>query len=152
MRNAIHLVCAALLATGLTGQAAAIVRCESADGKVTYSNTDCPPNSRQVRKVQESPPIVVHDETTRPAAGDAPPRAAPRIEKSKPRAPADPMRLDQQVTAQIAAQQRDCEMRARQLEHLQGDLAAASPANRSSAELTLRRAQEEYQVLCPKKR
>jgi hypothetical protein len=149
MRNATFFACAALL-TALTGNAAAIVRCESADGKVTYSNNECPPNTRQVRKIEESPPVVVHDGKTN-ASRDAEAKPAQRIEKARPRT-TDPAREDQQLTAQIAAQQRECETRERQLQHLQGDLAAASPASRSSAELALRRAQDEYQALCPKKR
>jgi hypothetical protein len=151
MRNAIPFACAALLAAGLISDAAAIVRCEGADRKVTYSNTECPPNTRQVRKVDESPPVIVHDGKAA-AASDAEPRPPARIEKAKSRAAAaDPLQQDRQLTAQIAAQQRDCETRARRLQHLQEDLAAALPANRSSAELALRRAQDEYQVLCPKK-
>jgi hypothetical protein len=141
---------AILLTAGLATEAAAIVRCEAANGKVTYSNTDCPPNTRLVRKVDESPPILVHD--GKPSARETEPRAPARIEATKRRMPSDPVQEDQQLTAQIAAQQRECEERARQLRHLQGDLAAASPANRSSAELTLRRAQDEYQALCPKQR
>ncbi len=151
MRTAIPLACAALLAAGLAGPAAAIVRCESADGKVTYSDSDCPPKTRQVRKVEESPPVVVH-EGSKSAANESEPRPPLRIEKAKPRRPANPVQQDQQLTAQIAAQQRDCEARERQLQHLRDDLAAALPSNRSSAELDLRRAQDEYQALCPKKR
>lgn len=149
MRSAITCTCATLL-VALTGNAAAIVRCESADGKVTYSNTECPANTRQVRKVEQSPPVVVHDGKTT-AARDDDTKQGQRIEKAKPRT-TDPAREDQQLTAQIAAQQRDCEARERQLQHLQGDLAAAPAANRSSAELALRRAQDEYQALCPKRR
>ena len=151
MRPAIALVCSALLSAGIASPAAAIVRCESADGKVTYSNTDCPPKTREVRRVDESPPVVIH-EGGKAAAAEWAPRGASRIEKCKPRRPTDPVQQDQQLTAQIAAQQRDCEARERQLQHLQDDLAAASPANRSSAEMALRRAQDEYQALCPKKR
>jgi hypothetical protein len=151
MRTSPVLVCAALLAAGLHGEAAAIVRCEAADGRVTYSNTDCPPNTRAVRKVELSPPVVVNDEN-RTAARETEPRPPARIEPAKPAAPANPVQEDQQLTAQIAAQQRECEARGHQLRHLQEDLEAASPAARSSAELALRRAQDEYRTLCPRPR
>lgn len=150
MRNLIPLACAAILALP-AGDAAAIVRCESADGKITYSNAECPANTRQVRKVEESPPVVVHEKGGTDTAASEP-RPAQRIEKAKPRAANDPVQQDRQLTAQIAAQQRDCEARARQLQHLQTDLAGALPSNRSSAEMALRRAQAEYQTLCPKQR
>lgn len=150
MRIATLFSCAALLAAAFSGSAAAIVRCESADGKVTYSNTECPPNTRQVRKVNEAPPIIVHDGKA-VATGEPPAPAAQRIEKARPR-PTNPTQDDQQLTAQIVAQQRECESRERQLLHLQADFDAAAPANRSSTELALRRAQDEYHALCPKKR
>jgi Tfp pilus assembly protein FimV len=151
MRAALPLACAALLAIGVTTDALAIVRCEAANGRVTYSNTDCPPGTKEVRKVDESPPVVVHD-GTQSAAKDSEPRPPARIEAAKPRRQADPLQQDRELTAQIAAQRRDCEQRARQLQHLQADLNAASEANRSSAELALRRAQDEYQTVCGKLR
>jgi hypothetical protein len=152
MRTSRFLTClfAVSLSAGVATEAAAIVRCEAPDGKVTYSNTECPQSTRLVRRVDESPPVVVHE--GKRAVRDAEPRPPARIEVARPRAPADPVQEDQQLTAQIAAQQRECGTRARQLQHLQDDLAAALPATRSSAELALRRAQDEYQALCPKRR
>lgn len=146
----IHCLPVALLAAGLAGPAAAIVRCEAPDGKVTYSNADCPPNTRLVRRVEQSPPVVVHE--GKAALRESEARAPARIEMAKPRTVADPVQEDRQLSAQIAAQQRECEARARQLQHLQDDLAGATAAARSSAELALRRAQDEYQAICPKQR
>jgi hypothetical protein len=149
MRAALYLSCAALLAAGPVQDAAAIVRCEAADGKVTYSNTECPPNSKATRKVDLSPAVVSHE-------GKAPTKDAERqplkIEAGKPKPPADPAREDQELTAQIAAQRRECDERARQLQHLQADLDAATGESRSSAELALRRAQEDYRGLCARRR
>ncbi len=153
MRTAYSLPClyAAILTVAVfANDAAAIVRCEARDGKVTYANEECPPNTRLVRKVEESPPIVVHD--GKRAATEGEPRSASRIEPTKSQARINPIQEDQKLTAQIEAQRRECESRSRQLEHLQADLAAASPANRSSAELAMRRAQDEYLSLCPKSR
>jgi hypothetical protein len=150
MRIAHSLACA-VLAVGLAGNAAAIVRCEAADGKITYSNSECPPKTRLVRKVDQSPPVIVHD-GERPAGknGEAP--LPPRIEAAKPAPAPDPVRQDRELTAQIAAQQRECDARSRQLQHLRADLDAAPPAARSSAEMALRRAQDEYQALCANRR
>ncbi len=145
------LACAALLGSGLARDAAAIVRCESADGKVTYSNSDCPPNTRMVRKIEPSPPVVVHDKANPVAkAGEA--RPPVKVEPSRPRRTEDPVQLDEEVSAQLAEQRRECESRARELQRLQDDVRAASPANRASAELTLRRAQDDYKALCPRQR
>lgn len=145
------LACAVLLGAGLARDAAAIVRCESADGKVTYSNSDCPPNTRLVRKIEPSPPIVVHDKADRATmAGETRPPA--RVEPSRPRRTDDPLQLDEELSAQLAQQRRECEARARELQRLQEDVGAALPANRASAELTLRRAQDDYRALCPRQR
>jgi len=143
--------CLALLVALSARNAAAIVRCESADGKVTYSNGDCPPNTRLVRKFEPTPPIVVHD-GARPAgkAGEARPAAA--VEPSRVRRSENPAQIDEELNAQLAEQRRECEARARELQRLQDDVNAAAPANRASAELALRRAQDDYKSLCPRQR
>lgn len=145
------LACAALLGAGLARDAAAIVRCESADGKVTYANSDCPPNTRLVRKIEPTPPVVVHDRAG-PAAKAGEPRPPAKVEASRPRRTDDPVQLDEELSAQLAEQRRECEARARDLQRLQDDVGAASPASRASAELTLRRAQDDYRALCPRQR
>ncbi|HTN49273.1 MAG TPA: DUF4124 domain-containing protein [Burkholderiaceae bacterium] len=39
-----------------------VQRCESADGKVTYSNTQCPEGTSAVRKVNTAPPVAVDEQ------------------------------------------------------------------------------------------
>ncbi|MCU0765227.1 MAG: hypothetical protein MUF32_04300 [Burkholderiaceae bacterium] len=143
------LACIALLAAGFAPAAAAIVRCETADGRVIYSNSDCPPNSKLVRKVEQSPPVVANPGGRPPARpGEAPARVQP----SPARGAADPARVDEELSAQLAEQRRECDERARELQRLGDDVAAASPANRASAELALRRAQDDFRALCPRPR
>jgi hypothetical protein len=147
----VTMACLLLLIAGVSREAAAIVRCESADGKVTYSDSDCPPKTKPVRKIELSPPIVVHDSERLPAkAGEARPPA--RVEPSRARRTENPSQIDEDLKAQLAEQRRDCEARARELQRLQDDLNAASAANRASAELALRRAQDDYKALCPRQR
>lgn len=151
MRSAIAVACAALLAAAAARGAEAIIRCESADGKVTYSNGECPPNTRQVRRVELSPPIVVHDGAQPPAKLPAA-KAAPTITPAPPRRARDPVQEDRELTAQLAEQRRECEARARDVQRLQDELAAASADARASAELALRRAQDDFRGLCPRPR
>jgi hypothetical protein len=40
---------------------ASVQRCESADKRVTYSNTECPPGTAAVRTVNTDPPVKVED-------------------------------------------------------------------------------------------
>jgi hypothetical protein len=151
MRLATAAACATLLAAGLSPAGAAIVRCEAADGKVTYSNTECPPNTKMVRKVEPSPPVVVHDGGL-PQAGAAVERPVVKPETSRPRRVEDPVQIDEELSAQLAAQRRECEARARELQRLRDDIDAAAPSGRASAELSLRRAQDDYRALCPRQR
>lgn len=145
------LACFALLLAADARDAAAIVRCESADGKVTYSNGDCPPNAKVVRKIEPTSPVIVHDSARAPAkAGEKPPPA--RAEPSRPRRTEDPAQIDEELSAQLAEQRRECDARARDLQRLQDDVNAAAPSNRASAELALRRAQDDYRALCPRQR
>jgi len=143
--------CVALLVAGAVGAAATIVRCESADGKVTYSDGECPPATKAVRRVEPSPPVVVHD-GSRPAAKAAGARPLPSPEPSRPRRAEDPAQLDQELQAQLAEQRRECEARLRELQRLQDALAATDGEARASAELALRRAQDDYRALCPRQR
>jgi len=145
------LALAALLAAGFAGDTAAIVRCESADGKVTYSNAECPPNTKLVRKIEPTPPVVVHD-NARPATKAGESRPPAKVEPSRARRTEDPSQLDEELSAQLAEQRRECEARARELQRLQDDVNAALPATRASAELALRRAQDDYKALCPRQR
>lgn len=150
MRLVTALACIVLAAASYT-PAAAIVRCEAADGKVTYSNADCPPNSRMVRQIDLTPPVVVHDGTA--AAGKVgAPRPPARIEPSRSRRADDPAQIDQELSVQLAEQRRECEARAREIQRLQDDVGAARPDSRASAELALRRAQDDYKALCPRQR
>ena len=145
------LACLALITAGHAREASQILRCEAADGRVTYSNDQCPPSTRAVRRIELSPPVVVHEGGRAPArAGEAQPAA--KVEASRPRRSESPAQIDEELNAQLAEQRRDCEARARDLQRLQDDVNAASPANRASAELALRRAQDDYRALCPRPR
>ena len=45
-----------------TASAEGVQRCESPDGKVTYSNTQCPEGTSAVRKVNTSPPVAADEQ------------------------------------------------------------------------------------------
>jgi len=52
----------ALLAASTACAAQQVQRCESPDGKVTYSNTKCPDGTTPVRSVNTSPPVAVDEQ------------------------------------------------------------------------------------------
>lgn len=148
---------AALLLVALCGSAAAqapaVYRCEDANAKVTYSDTPCPGTARSSRKLDDAPALRIGADDAAPDTA-SPDKAGPgagTIEPSRPRSDFNPIQEDEKITAQIAAQRQACEQMARRLRFLEQDLATAQPANRSSAELALRRAQDEYLTQCPRR-
>ena len=50
---------AAAVAGAASAQSASVQRCEGKDGRVTYSNTQCPDGTVPVRKVNTDPPVSV---------------------------------------------------------------------------------------------
>ena len=61
-RSAATAVALSALAVAMPALAqAGVQRCESKDGHVTYSNTECPPGSTPVRKVNTDPPVSVEE-------------------------------------------------------------------------------------------
>lgn len=138
----------ATLAAG--AHASTLVRCEDARGRVTYSDAPCPPDARITRAVDNSPPVVARDGKDAPSRADVAPRAG-RIEPSRSIDRSNPVQEDEKLTAEFRAQQRECDEQARRLQFLQLDADTASPTARSSAELTLRRAQEVHRQQCPRR-
>jgi hypothetical protein len=55
------LVLSLAFAAAAAAQSGVVQRCESKDGRVTYSNTACPAGTAPVRKVNTEPPISVED-------------------------------------------------------------------------------------------
>jgi L-alanine-DL-glutamate epimerase-like enolase superfamily enzyme len=52
---------AALVCCSAVHAQSTVQRCESRDGKVTYSNTQCPAGTAPVRKVNTDPPVSVEE-------------------------------------------------------------------------------------------
>jgi hypothetical protein len=108
---ALALACACAWAQG-----AAVQRCEGRDGSVTYSNTQCPPGTAPVRKVNTDPPVSV--EASKAAQDQAKKDAAAvqQIEKQRAQEAARE-RKDADDRAKAAAKAKErCERATRDLE------------------------------------
>ena len=121
-----------------------VFRCEGKDGKVTYSDAPCPSDSRATRKIEEAPPVST---ATKVAPRNA--RDAGQIAQSRGRADSTPE--SRQLDDQIDASRRECADLSRRVYYAKQDLEAASPNQRSTAELALRRAQDQFALHCPSK-
>jgi hypothetical protein len=122
-----------LLAATLPPVASAqtVQRCESRDGKVTYSNTKCPEGTSAVRPVNTSPPVAVDDQKAAKerARRDAAEAKAVDQSRQKEEAKAERAAADQKK-AEDKERQR-CEQASRDLERAR--TARASLMQRSAA-------------------
>lgn len=143
--------------------ASAINRCEARDGRITYTNEPCPPDSRSVRKVDDSPPVRLPEARARsrdakeaePAATETkaaePVKAAtaPVLTPTRRTESASPAQEIERLDELRAHQQRQCALARRRAEFAAADVQAATGSDRASAELALRRAQEDARAVCP---
>ena len=103
-----------LIPTALAAQS--IQRCESKDGRVTYSNTACPDGTVPVRKVNTEPPISVDDRKAAQQRTRKEGAAAKQAEKERAEQEArDRKQADERAKADAKARDR-CEAARRNLE------------------------------------
>lgn len=125
-----------------------ISRCETADGRIVYSDEGCPAGSRHVRTVDDKPPVeVIHSSDD--SARDAKSAGTLRREAPEaPRAAADPGR-DREAASDLRKMRlAECDDLVRRIEYAQRDLNAAAEGERASAELSLRRLEAEHEGKC----
>jgi hypothetical protein len=104
----------ALIPAAVSAQA--IQRCESKDGRVTYSNTTCPDGTVPVRKVNTEPPISVDDRKAAQERARTEGAAARQVEKERTQQEArDRKQADERAKAEARARER-CENARRNLE------------------------------------
>lgn len=149
MRTLRGVLLAAAVSAGVPA-AAQSVRCESPDGRVTYSNAECPPGTRNVRVVPPAPPPTAADaKGARERARDEQKRAAALDRQRK----ADEDKAVRERAAQAKkdeARERGCRKLAARVEQAQRDLDRATLAKRSAAEQRLAEARAKLEAACPR--
>jgi hypothetical protein len=103
--------CAGILAAIHVSAAAETVhRCEGPDGKVTYSNTQCPAGTSPTRKVDTAPPVSVDDQKAAKERAQKDAQAAKQVDKKE-----EKQRLDDKAKAdKDAADRKKAETRSRE--------------------------------------
>lgn len=95
------------LAAWLSAAAAqAVHRCEGKDGKITYSNTQCPSGTQPVRKVNTDPPISVEEQK---AAKDRARRDADQVKQIDKQRKADEIKAERSTADKSKASAKDRE-------------------------------------------
>jgi hypothetical protein len=127
-----------------------ISRCESADGRVVYSDEPCPSGTRQMRTVDEKSAV----EVLKPVEHAHDARSAGSVRRTEPEAvgAADGARDPDAVSELRKRKLAECDDLVHRIEYAQRDLSAASEAERASVELSLRRLQAEHTSRCVKPR
>lgn len=93
-----------------------VQRCESKDGHVTYSNTQCPPGSTPVRKVNTDPPVSVEEQKAAQERAKKETTAAKQIDKERAQTEArDKRAADERAKTEAKAKER-CERARRDLQ------------------------------------
>lgn len=130
----------------LAGQG--VFRCEDGKGRVTYSDEPCPSSARSIRRIDDTPPVRVNE--------DAAPKAVTRLSAPVINLQAvqttafDPDAEFRRLDEDRVRQQRECQRLNQRIAYASNDLATASESQRASAELALRRLQEEQRAVCPR--
>jgi len=123
-----------------------VQRCESRDGKVTYSNTKCPEGTSAVRSVNTSPPVAVDDQK---AAKERAKRDAAEVKAIDQAREKDEAKAERTAANQKKAEDKDrqrCDQARRDLDRARtarAELMDESPATiqqvqKADAELTRR--------------
>lgn len=99
----------ALAASGADSRAQAVQRCESADGKVTYSNTQCPDGTKPVRSVNTSPPVAVDEQKAAKERAKREAGEAKALEKSRDKEAAEAQRAAAEQKKAQAKERERCE-------------------------------------------
>lgn len=93
-----------------------VQRCESKDGHVTYSNTQCPPGSAPVRNVNTDPPVSVEERKAAQERAKKETAAARQVDKERAQSEAREKRAaDERAKAAAKANER-CERARRDLQ------------------------------------
>lgn len=141
------------LAIGLglsTHAAAQAVRCEGADGKVTYANSACPDGTRQVRALP--PPDAPNTQDARAAAERAK-RDQQQVQKlDREQRAADDKQAKMRAAAdkQAADRERGCRKLALRVTQAEEAVSKSVLARRNAAEQRLQKAREQYAADCGK--
>jgi len=129
----------ALIPAALAAQS--IQRCESKDGRVTYSNTTCPDGTVPVRKVNTAPPVSVEERKAAQDRARKDSAAATQLDKERAQQEARERKLaEERARAEAKARER-CEQARRDLER--GRNARAEMNARAATIAQLQKADQE---------
>ncbi len=138
-----------LTALALAGGAdAQTLRCEGADGKVTYAQNFCPPGTQPVRALDPTGKPTPQDQraATERARGDA--KALERIERERRSEESRGARTERTDRVRAEARARACKRLALRVRQAKEDADAAPLSRADTAKRKLKKARENYELEC----
>lgn len=105
----------ALAATAAAAQQQ-VQRCEGKDGRVTYSNTQCPEGTTPVRKVNTDPPVRVEDQQAAKERAKKDAAEVKQIEKERAQQEAKEKSVAKDPKKSEAKSQQNCDRARRELD------------------------------------
>jgi len=132
------------------GWAQEVQRCEATDGKVTYSNSACPPGSRPVRTIDPDPPPSAADQKAARERTQRYLRQVENLERSREKEQQEAQRA--RLAAEEAERRRAVECRALEsrVHAAREERDKATLQKRQQADRKLRLAQERFDARCPR--
>ncbi len=135
------LLLAFAFASAASAQSGVVQRCESKEGRVTYSNTECPAGTVPVRKVNTEPPVSVDERKAAQERARKDAAAAKQLDKDRAQQEARERKLaDDRARTEARAKER-CEQAKRDLER--GRNARAEMNARAATAAKLQKADQE---------
>jgi hypothetical protein len=127
------------------------LRCESADGKITYAQNLCPPGTQPVRTVPPPGKVVPEDQRAAAQRARSDASAVERLERDRKAQEAQAARSQKTDRLRAEARERSCKRLALRVKQAKDD-ADAAPLNRAAqAKRKLKKAQENYELECAPK-
>jgi hypothetical protein len=139
--------CAALAAAGWVFAAAAtaqpVQRCESPDGKVTYSNSTCPAGTEPVRKVESDPGPSAADQKAARERAQQRSRELDKLERQRQNEETKAARARAAAEAKEARHEAECRKLDARVRAARSEYESATLQRRQQADRKLRLAEEQ---------
>jgi hypothetical protein len=140
-------VAAGWLCAGIVA-AQSVQRCESPDGKVTYSNTTCPAGTQPVRKIEEEPAPSTADRKAARERAQQNSRELEKLERERQREEERAARTRANAEARQRRQDAECRKAEARVRAARAEFEGATLQRRQQADRKLRLAEEEAKAAC----
>ncbi len=135
--------CAVCLFWAGTTSAQTVQRCESPEGKVTYSNTTCPPGTEAVRSIERDPGPTAEEQKAARERAQQRSRELDKLERQRQKEEEKAARTRAAAEAKQAKRDAECNKLDQRVRAARAELDAATLARRQALDRKVRIAEEQ---------